>query len=64
MLLGNTGDDILMRLLRHRALAKGLILNEYGMGERAGDEVSLGLNSANGLKRVLDFVLIMSRGRW
>jgi DNA polymerase beta len=34
MLLGNSGDDNLMKLLRWRAMEKGLALNEYGMGKR------------------------------
>ena len=34
MLLGNSGDDTLMKLLRWRAAEKGWVLNEYGMGER------------------------------
>lgn len=38
MLLGNSGDDSLMKLLRWRAMEKGLALNEYGMGKRS-DEV-------------------------
>lgn len=33
MLLGNTGDDALMRLLRWKAGEKGWMLNEYGMGK-------------------------------
>jgi hypothetical protein len=40
MLLGNSGDDMLMKLLRWRAIAKGWTLNEYGMGERTEDVVS------------------------
>lgn len=40
MLLGNTGDDGLMKVLRWRAMEKGWVLNEYGMGPREGDEVS------------------------
>jgi len=35
MLLGNSGDDSLMKLLRWRAMEKGLALNEYGMGKRS-----------------------------
>ncbi|WWC67248.1 uncharacterized protein I206_101155 [Kwoniella pini CBS 10737] len=34
MLLGNTGDDRLMKTLRYRAIQKGWVLNEYAMGER------------------------------
>ncbi|ORY23556.1 hypothetical protein BCR39DRAFT_561926 [Naematelia encephala] len=34
MLLGNTGDDELMKYLRVRALEKGWVLNEYGMAKR------------------------------
>lgn len=34
MLLGNSGDDTLMKLLRWRAADKGWVLNEYAMGER------------------------------
>ncbi|WRT63278.1 uncharacterized protein IL334_000181 [Kwoniella shivajii] len=34
MLLGNTGDDRLMKSLRYRAVQKGWVLNEYAMGER------------------------------
>ncbi|WVW81337.1 hypothetical protein I302_103328 [Kwoniella bestiolae CBS 10118] len=34
MLLGNTGDDTLMKALRYRAIQKGWVLNEYAMGER------------------------------
>nr|XP_018266221.1 uncharacterized protein I303_00194 [Kwoniella dejecticola CBS 10117]OBR88379.1 hypothetical protein I303_00194 [Kwoniella dejecticola CBS 10117] len=34
MLLGNTGDDRLMKTLRYRAMQKGWVLNEYAMGER------------------------------
>jgi len=41
MLLGNTGDDNLMRILRAKALEKGWILNEYGMGDRDGGKVIL-----------------------
>ena len=37
MLLGNSGDDTLMKLLRWRAAEKGWVLNEYGMGERIED---------------------------
>jgi hypothetical protein len=43
MLLGATGDALLMKLLRHVAKTKGLCLNEYGMGEKydAEDQVRL-----------------------
>ncbi|RXK34869.1 hypothetical protein M231_07887 [Tremella mesenterica] len=34
MLLGNTGDNDLMRFLRYKAEEKDLLLNEYGMGQR------------------------------
>ncbi|WWC85402.1 uncharacterized protein L201_000265 [Kwoniella dendrophila CBS 6074] len=34
MLLGNTGDDRLMKTLRYRAVQKGWVLNEYEMGPR------------------------------
>lgn len=40
MLLGNSGDDMLMKLLRWRAIVKGWTLNEYGMGKRSEDVVS------------------------
>lgn len=33
MLLGSTGDALLMKLLRHTAKQKGWCLNEYGMGD-------------------------------
>jgi DNA polymerase/3'-5' exonuclease PolX len=33
MLVGNTGDMQLMKMLRGRAMEKGLTLNEYGMGK-------------------------------
>ncbi|WVQ82605.1 hypothetical protein IAT38_004735 [Cryptococcus sp. DSM 104549] len=36
MLLGNTGDNELMKTLRSRALTRGLVLNEYEMGQRKG----------------------------
>lgn len=39
MLLGNSGDDMLMKILRWTALGKGWTLNEYGMGKRSEDEV-------------------------
>lgn len=39
MLLGNSGDDSLMKLLRWRAMEKGLALNEYGMGKRSSEVV-------------------------
>lgn len=35
MLVGNTGDMQLMKMLRGRAMEKGLGLNEYGMGKHA-----------------------------
>ncbi|GAA6061758.1 hypothetical protein JCM10212_000738 [Sporobolomyces blumeae] len=40
MLLGTTGDALLMKLLRHTAKRRGLCLNEIGMGEKydAADE--------------------------
>ncbi|WVQ94237.1 hypothetical protein IAU59_001315 [Kwoniella sp. CBS 9459] len=38
MLLGNTGDDTLMKILRHRAMARGWVLNEYAMGERLSND--------------------------
>jgi len=34
MLVGNTGDTQLMKMLRGRANEKGLTLNEYGMGKQ------------------------------
>lgn len=34
MLLGNSGDDLLMKIVRNKAISKGWLLNEYGMGER------------------------------
>jgi DNA polymerase/3'-5' exonuclease PolX len=34
MLVGNTGDTQLMKMLRGRANEKGLSLNEYGMGKQ------------------------------
>ncbi len=40
MLLGNTGDDTLMKILRARAIHRGWVLNEYGMGVREGDKTS------------------------
>ncbi|WWD22757.1 hypothetical protein CI109_107250 [Kwoniella shandongensis] len=39
MLLGNTGDDRLMKILRYKAMEKGWVLNEYAMGERMSDQV-------------------------
>lgn len=33
MLLGSTGDSLLMKLLRYTAKQKGWCLNEYGMGD-------------------------------
>jgi hypothetical protein len=41
MLLGNSGDDSLMKSLRWRAMEKGLALNEYGMGKRSNEVVCL-----------------------
>jgi DNA polymerase beta len=40
MLLGNSGDDTLMKILRWRVISKGWTLNEYGMGQRTEDIVS------------------------
>jgi DNA polymerase beta len=34
MLLGNSGDDLLMKIVRNKAMSKGWLLNEYGMGVR------------------------------
>ncbi|GAA6047698.1 hypothetical protein JCM3770_001725 [Rhodotorula araucariae] len=34
MLLGSSGDAMLMKLLRHTAKQKGWCLNEYGMGDK------------------------------
>lgn len=34
MLLGGSGDALLMKLLRHTAKQKGLTLNEYGCGDK------------------------------
>jgi DNA polymerase beta len=34
MLLGNSGDDLLMKIVRSKANSKGWLLNEYDMGER------------------------------
>ncbi|SCZ92655.1 BZ3500_MvSof-1268-A1-R1_Chr5-2g08073 [Microbotryum saponariae] len=34
MLLGGSGDALLMKLMRHRAKARGMCLNEYGMGDK------------------------------
>ncbi|GAA6034997.1 hypothetical protein JCM8097_002135 [Rhodosporidiobolus ruineniae] len=34
LLLGCTGDSMLMKLLRHTAKKKGMCLNEYGMGDK------------------------------
>ncbi|GAA5855600.1 hypothetical protein JCM3766R1_005367, partial [Sporobolomyces carnicolor] len=34
MLLGNTGDSMLMKLMRHIANKKGWCLNEFGMGQK------------------------------
>ncbi|KAK8844691.1 hypothetical protein IAR55_006540 [Kwoniella newhampshirensis] len=39
MLLGNTGDDRLMKILRYKAMENGWVLNEYAMGERMSDQV-------------------------
>ncbi|EIW73236.1 hypothetical protein TREMEDRAFT_25387, partial [Tremella mesenterica DSM 1558] len=39
MLLGNTGDNDLMRFLRYKAEEKDLLLNEYGMGQRVSISV-------------------------
>ncbi|OWZ36339.1 DNA polymerase beta subunit [Cryptococcus neoformans AD2-60a] len=36
MLLGNTGDGRLMKIMRWRAIQRGWVLNEYVMGERDG----------------------------
>ncbi|OWZ80601.1 DNA polymerase beta subunit [Cryptococcus neoformans Bt85] len=36
MLLGNTGDGKLMKIMRWRAIQRGWVLNEYVMGERDG----------------------------
>lgn len=38
MLLGGTGDALLMKLLRHRAKTLGFTLNEYGMGSKYAKE--------------------------
>ena len=40
MLLGNTGDDALMRILRCKAISKGWRLNGYAMGPTAGPGMS------------------------
>jgi DNA polymerase beta len=40
MLVGNTGDDQLMRRLRFKAERKGWVLNEYEMGPRLKGTVS------------------------
>ena len=34
MLLGGSGDALLMKLCRHYAKRKGMTLNEYGMGDK------------------------------
>lgn len=34
MLLGSSGDSLLMKLLRYTAKQKGYCLNEYGMGDK------------------------------
>ncbi|GAA5973278.1 hypothetical protein JCM11641_003048 [Rhodosporidiobolus odoratus] len=38
MLLGSSGDALLMKLLRHVAKEKGMCLNEYGMGDKYSAE--------------------------
>ncbi|GAA5871896.1 hypothetical protein JCM8547_003299 [Rhodosporidiobolus lusitaniae] len=38
MLLGSTGDSLLMKILRHVAKQKGMCLNEYGMGDKYAAE--------------------------
>ncbi|TNY23334.1 hypothetical protein DMC30DRAFT_32334 [Rhodotorula diobovata] len=38
MLLGSSGDAMLMKLLRHTAKQKGMCLNEYGMGDKYSSE--------------------------
>ncbi|GAA5924967.1 uncharacterized protein JCM15063_005779 [Sporobolomyces koalae] len=38
MLLGTTGDALLMKLLRHTAKKKGWCLNEFGLGEKYAAE--------------------------
>ncbi|GAA5969606.1 hypothetical protein JCM3765_003447 [Sporobolomyces pararoseus] len=38
MLLGSTGDALLMKLMRHIAKKKGWCLNEFGMGEKYAAE--------------------------
>lgn len=40
MLLGTTGDALLMKLMRHTAKKKGWCLNEFGMGEKVSDPSS------------------------
>lgn len=40
MLLGNTGDGRLMKIMRWRAIQRGWVLNEYVMGERDGVSLS------------------------
>lgn len=39
MLVGNTGDDALMRMLRGKARDKGYTLNEYGIASLSGDKL-------------------------
>ncbi|GAA5994352.1 hypothetical protein JCM5350_004295 [Sporobolomyces pararoseus] len=38
MLLGSSGDALLMKLMRHTAKKKGWCLNEFGMGEKYAPE--------------------------
>ncbi|GAA6012661.1 hypothetical protein JCM10207_009072 [Rhodosporidiobolus poonsookiae] len=38
MLLGSSGDALLMKVLRHVAKTKGMCLNEYGMGDKYSAE--------------------------
>ncbi|WVQ64373.1 uncharacterized protein L199_002536 [Kwoniella botswanensis] len=52
MLLGNTGDDTLMKTLRYRAIQKGWVLNEYAMGERV--EGSQGVWVADGKEIIVN----------
>nr|XP_019006078.1 uncharacterized protein I203_01400 [Kwoniella mangroviensis CBS 8507]OCF69539.1 hypothetical protein I203_01400 [Kwoniella mangroviensis CBS 8507] len=52
MLLGNTGDDTLMKTLRYRAIQKGWALNEYAMGERV--EGSQGVWVAEGKEIIVN----------
>lgn len=45
MLLGNTGDDELMKILRRAANDKGWTLNEYAMGLKdTADDKKVSLN--------------------